>query len=378
MFHRFVGSLRAIALIAAFAVGVSAALFAPAWAADDWNTVVANARKEGVVVVHGAPGKGYNTILVGAFQKAYPDIKVQYSGAAGSVEVPKVLRERQAGIYNWDVWVSGPTNALGTLKDAGFFQPLRPLLRPENTADDQWIGGFAAGWMDKDQAVFYAFDGTNQNPVKINWDVIKKDQFTSLADLAKPEFAGKIVMHDPRLTGTGNGTSQTLLHNVGEETLKAIWRNNVVYTINGHQIAEWAVRGRYPIALGLEPNELKDFQSQGVGKNVMPVPDSFYKEQQISVGFGAVGFVDRAPHPNAAAVYINWLLSAEAQKLWVNLPRGTRRAGIISPYSDMNPRAGVSYFLGQKEALTSERTGLIRLAKETIDGAAPRSSRESK
>jgi ABC-type Fe3+ transport system substrate-binding protein len=138
------------------------------------------------------------------------------------------------------------------------------------------------------------------------------------------------------------------------------------------------VRGRYPIALGLEPNELNDFQSQGIGKNVMPLPDSFYKEQQISVGFGGVGFVDKAPHPNAAAVYINWLLSAETQKLWVNLPRGTRRAGIVSPYTDMNPRPGVSYFIGQAETLTAERTGLIRLAKETIDGAAPRSSGEAK
>jgi hypothetical protein len=76
-------------------------------------------------------------------------------------------------------------------------------------------------------------------------------------------------------------------------------------------------------------------------------------------------------------VYINWLLSPEAQKLWVNLPRGSRRVGIVSPYSDMNPRSGVSYFFGQAEKFTAERTRMIRLAKETIDGAAPRSSGDS-
>jgi ABC-type Fe3+ transport system substrate-binding protein len=363
------GSRAALMMIALLLLPATGAV-----AQDEWATVVAKAKKEGVVVVHGAPGQNYQAVLVGAFNKAYPDIKVQFSGAAGSVEIPKVLRERQAGIYNWDVWVAGPTGALGTLKDSGFFQPLRPLLRPENAADDKWIGGFAAGWMDVEQSLFYAFDGTVQNPIKVNWDVVPKASLTSLADLAKPQFAGKIVFHDPRVTGTGNGSSQTLFHTLGEEGLTAIYKNKVVYTINGHQIAEWVVRGRYPIGIGLEPNELNEFQSQGIGKNITPVPDSFFKSQQISVGFGGVGLVDRAPHINAATVYINWLLSDDAQKEWVKLPRGTRRAGISTAFPDLMPREGGDYFFGQAEKHTAERTRLLKVAREAIDGAAPRSS----
>jgi hypothetical protein len=38
-----------------------------------------------------------------AFNAAYPDIEVQFSGGAGAAEIPKVIRERQAGIYAWDV-----------------------------------------------------------------------------------------------------------------------------------------------------------------------------------------------------------------------------------------------------------------------------------
>ena len=37
-----------------------------------------------------------------------------------------------------------------------------------------------------------------------------------------------------------------------EQNLVALYKNNVVYTVNGHQIAEWVVRGRYPVALGFE------------------------------------------------------------------------------------------------------------------------------
>jgi iron(III) transport system substrate-binding protein len=366
-------------------IGLRAALIVVAWslllpptaafALDDWATVLANAKKEGVVVVHGAPGKGYNHVLVGAFNKAHPDIKVQFSGANSSVEIPKVLRERQAGMFNWDVWVSGPTGALGTLKQAGFFQPLRPILRPEVTADDKWIGGFAAGWMDNGHSLFYAFDGTAQNPVKVNWDVVPRASFTSLADLTKPEFAGKIVMHDPRVSGTGNGSSQTLFHTLGEAGLVKLYKNQVVYTLNGHQVAEWVVRGRYPIGIGLEPNDLNDFQSQGIGTNISPVPDSFFKIQQISVGFGGVGLVDRAPHINAATVYINWLLSEEAQKAWVKLPRGTRHTGVTSEFPDLMPKEGGNYFFGQAENYTAERKRLVKVAREAIDGDIPRSGK---
>ena len=54
----------------------------------------------------------------------------------------KVLRERQAGIFGWDVWVSGPSTVLGTLKQSGALQPLLPVLRPETMEDAKWTGGF--------------------------------------------------------------------------------------------------------------------------------------------------------------------------------------------------------------------------------------------
>ncbi len=188
------------------AAGIALLAAAPALAAD-WAAVLAKARQEGTVVVHAGPGKNYFAMFVTAFNKAYPDIKVQFSGAAGNIEIPKVLRERQAGIYGWDVWASGPSSMLSTLKPAGILQPLRPLLRPEVMADDKWGGGFDFGWMDNDQQLVYGFDGTVQTPLMINWDYLPRSSLTALTDLLKPEFAGKIVWHDPRVSGTGNGTS---------------------------------------------------------------------------------------------------------------------------------------------------------------------------
>src|SRR5437868_7281129 len=142
------GRMRLCARIRPLAAVLAAVLLPFAVAAEERAELLAKAKQEGVVVVHGAPGKTYNAALVTAFNKSYPDIKVQFSGAANAVEMPKVLRERQAGIYGWDVWTSGPSTAVGVLKQAGFFDPLPPVIRPDIADDSKWIGGFAAGWMD--------------------------------------------------------------------------------------------------------------------------------------------------------------------------------------------------------------------------------------
>jgi iron(III) transport system substrate-binding protein len=345
----------------------------PARAADDWATIVANAKKEGVVAVHGMPGKTYQAAMV-AFSKYYPDIKVKFSGVSGASEVPKVLRERQADINEWDVWLGGTSSALGPLKQAGFFSPLRPILKPEIMADDKWIEGFDDGFLDDDKSIFYSFDGTIQNPVMVNWDFVKKGAIKSLADLAKPEFAGKIASFDPRIAGTGVGTSQTILHNLGKEGLVAIYKNDVVFTNSARQLMEWMVRGRYPIGLAYDHGELSQFRAQGLGLNIGPLDDSAYKTRQITPGYGNVGLVDKAPHPNAAAVYINWLLSKEGQEEWVKVPRASRRTDVEPTVPEMAPKPGLSYFNGYAEKYTKERQDLARLAKEAIDGEASRTT----
>lgn len=351
---------------------------APAFALDDWNTVLAKARQEGIVVVHGAPGKRYAEALVGAFNKSYPDIRVQFSGASGRTDVPKLLRERKAGIYAWDVWVSGPSTAVGRLKPLGVFQTLRDFLTKDTMDDKHWAGGFDAGWMDKEKKYYYTFDGTTQNPIQINYDFIKPGTITSIKDLIKPEFSGKIVWDDPRFNGSGNGSSQTIFENFGEDFLRAMYRQKITYTTNRRQLAEWVVRGRYPIAIGVGENDLAVFQKQGLGKNVEPLPDSFYKVQQQSSGFGAVGVVDRAPHPNAAAVYVNWLLGKAGQDAWSQVPRNSRRVDVKPGDPTLAPRVGVTYFNGQEEARFPTRLRLMEIAKETIAAELPKKKKSKK
>jgi len=337
---------------------------------SNWDAVLQKAKQEGVVVVHGAPGQRYAAVLKDAFQKRYPDIRVEFAGAANRTAIPRLLRERQAGIFNQDVWTSG-SSAISQLKPAKALQPLAPFLRKETMEDKNWFGGFAAGFTDHEQTYFYSFDGTVQNPIHVNWDFVKKDQIKSIRDLIKPEFANKIVWDDPRRGGSGNGVSLTVLENFGEDFLRQLYSQKSVYTTNRRQAAEWLVRGRYPIAIGLDDAEMKVFEQQGLGKNVRPLDSSFYKFEQLSPGFGSVGIIDKAPNPHAAAVYVNWLLSQEGQEAWVGVPRNSRRIGVKTADPGQSPKEGVQYFNGHHEKYAEVRERLQHVAREVIAAPMP-------
>jgi ABC-type Fe3+ transport system substrate-binding protein len=86
------------------------------------------------------------------------------------------------------------------------------------------------------------------------------------------------------------------------------------------------VRGRYPIAIGLNGLALQDFQAHGVGKNVKTwlLPELDYQ----SSGSG-VWLLNRAPHPNAAKLFVNWLLTKDAQIAWAKeLQTNSRFVGV--------------------------------------------------
>jgi len=103
-------------LLRALALGGAAALARaiPARAAatpPEWASVVAAARKEGKVVVNTFPGDGYKRALK-AFTQAYPDIKLEHTGLHSQDFAPRILQERQASLFTWDVAMIPTSTAL--------------------------------------------------------------------------------------------------------------------------------------------------------------------------------------------------------------------------------------------------------------------------
>jgi iron(III) transport system substrate-binding protein len=334
----------------------------------EWEATLAAAEKEAQVNIAGPPGDAFREAIVTAFGKVHPKTKVELLGGSGGDKVARILRERQAGVYGWDLYISGPTSGLSAFKPVGALDPLKPaLILPEAKNDQEWIGGFDAGWADSDKRFFYVFGGTLAGDnIYINRDLITANEIRSAQDLLDPKWTGKIVIQDPRVEGKGLTDMLVIFLAYGEETARKLLRDQkLVITHDRRQLVEWLVRGRYPIAMGLNEYVLVSFQKKGVGKNIAAVEDPKTSIYWAS-GSSGIALFNRAPHPNAAKVYVNWLLSRNGQLEWVKTLTNSRRVDVppAEPGSAMKP--GRAYRNVQAEDMAPQRRRIQQLANELL------------
>lgn len=362
-------------LIISWLISVSIIILAPAVEAQaqsdwpkEWEATVAAAEKEGEVSLAGPPGDSFREALVAGFSKLYPKIKVELLGGSGGDKVARILRERQAGVYGWDLYISGPTSGLSAFKPVGALDPLKPgLILPEVKNDNEWIGGFDSGWADNEKKFFYVFGGTLAGDnIYLNRDLVAVNDIRSAPDLLNPKWTGKIVIQDPRVEGKGLTDMLVISLAYGEDIARKLLRDQKpVITHDRRQLVEWLVRGRYPIAMGLNEYVLVNFQKKGVGKNISAVEDAKTGIYWAS-GSSGIALFNRAPHPNAAKVYMNWLLSRSGQLDWVKTVTNSRRVDVppAEPSSAMKP--GHTYHNVQAEDMTVQRRRIQQLAKELL------------
>src|SRR5512140_2931485 len=73
----------------------------------EWKKVLEAAKKEGKIVICGAPGEGWRRSLVDAFQQEYPEISVEFTAMAGRNFWQRVRTERDLGKKLWDLRSGG-------------------------------------------------------------------------------------------------------------------------------------------------------------------------------------------------------------------------------------------------------------------------------
>ncbi len=322
--------LRAAALGGAAAI-VSRASFVVAAPAtpQEWQQLVATAKKEGKVTVNTFPGDGYKRALK-AFTQAYPEIKLEHTALHSQDFAPRILQERQVNLFTWDVATIPTSTALQVLRPAGVWDPVRPVIvLPEVMDDAGWEGGFERGFAAvKDHALAYGFCAVRGAGITINTDLVREDQVKGLTELLNPRWKGKLLLPDVRTMGDSFWSMTSARLNLGDDIIKKLFVDQEpALSRDTRQIAEFMVRGRYPIALGVNPLLLSQFQKQGLGKNLKTL--RFPEMDTVNSGSSVVWLVNRAPHPNAAKVFINWLLTKDAQVVWAReVETNSRRVGV--------------------------------------------------
>lgn len=302
------------ALLAALAMpALSFGMSAGARAAS-WQDTIAAAETEGSVVVIAPPVPTHRATLE-LFRTAYPKIDLKISGLTASEFEPRVDAERKAGVYAWDVMVPGaqPTTYT-TYIPQHWIVPIRDVILPENAQNDLWLAEFDASFIDAEKKYVFAFAAAHSNFMYVNRSVIPEAQLKSIEDLLKPEFKGRIVMFDPRVGGPGGSLAALLVLTLGKDRAAQFFRDqNITFSTTPRQLAEWVISGQYPIALALVDRDLVPYQQRGLAKDVKPLPAP---HTIVNPQWAVVNLFNNAPHPNAAKVFINWLLSKDAQSDW--------------------------------------------------------------
>jgi len=278
-----------------------------------WEDTLQAAKKEGTVSVIASVGSDYRQVLTLPFEKKY-GLQVEYIGMLGSAQAARVFRERRAGKYLWDVFVQGTSTALIFMKPAGALDPIEPaLLLPEVTDGKNWQGGRLT-YADKDH--YNVLFGLVTRPAfAINTNLVKAEEFTSFRDLLDPRWKGKIIVgRDPRGPGPGQSIFTFFLMNpkLGPEFIRALMKQDLTILRNDRQALDMLAQEKFSILLGPAETVTSDLAKVGVPIRMVP-PQNLAEGGPLSPGPATLMLVNRAPHPNAARVYINWLLSKEGQ-----------------------------------------------------------------
>ena len=316
---QWLGSLRthftsivAVGILAAAVGGITDAAHAadakPAWQFE-WERVLAAAKKEGQVSIYIS---GYEEVLP-EFQKEYPEIKVIAVTGRGSQVAQRMIAERRGDKYLADVFNSGGVTTYGQLYAAKVLDPIKPaLILPEITDVTKWYLGKHHYNDLENQYVFSYVGSATYGSVSYNTKLVDVKDFKSYWDLLNPKWKGKIISRDIRAPGPGSGNARLFYHlpDVGPSFIRKLYGDmDTVLFRDYRQGSDWLAVGKAAICFFCEVDVSK---KQGLPVDTFG-PGAFKEGAGLVQQFGTLTLVNRAPHPNAAKVFINWLLSRKGQ-----------------------------------------------------------------
>ncbi|HLB29568.1 MAG TPA: extracellular solute-binding protein [Dehalococcoidia bacterium] len=279
---------------------------------QEWERVLAAAKREGKVTVLGPTGAENRRALTEPFERKY-GITVEFQGGQGPEQVAKLNSERAGGQHLWDIFIAGSGTVIPSLTSEGALDPIEPaLILPEVTDVKSWLGE-KLRFADEGRRVLVMSSLTKAN-VFINPSLAKAEEFKSYKDLLEPKWREKIIIHDPRIPGPGNATLGFFHQHkeLGPDFIRALAAQKPLILRDTRQELEFVAQGRYPILIGGSDATASALLREGLP--IAIVDHRQLKEKSyLTHGFGSVSMLSKLPHPNATKVYLNWLLSKEGQ-----------------------------------------------------------------
>ena len=289
------------------------------WEAE-WQRTIKAAEQEGQVVVY----KIAEDTEWQAFQKRFPKIKVVLVEGSAAQHLQRIMAERRAGKFLADVVrLGGGTST--TLYRSGALEPLPPaMILPEVKDPAKWFEGHHH-YNDGENQYTFVYAAFPLRLLGYNTKSLDSHSLASFGELLDPKWQGKATLKDPRDPG-GGSPLLFLYYNpqLGPEYIrKLLALGGLTLVRDERQQTDWLASGKFPIAITAKAEAVDDAKRRGLPVDMLDA-HALKEGAGLEAGGTMISLMNRAPHPNAATVLINWFLSREGQmviqKRGPNLP----------------------------------------------------------
>src|SRR5438105_9111315 len=279
--------------------------------ADRLQKLIPAAKKEGSFMLYTSFAEKDLPRLTAAFEKRY-GIKVTVWRSASEKVLQRAVIETGAGRHEFDA-VHTSALEMEALYREKVLQPVAPAhgvellagaLRPHRA----WTATYLSFWV---QAY--------------NTSVVKKEDLPrTYQDLLDPKWKGKLGI-EARVPEWYATVAMDMGEEKGVRFFRELVAKNGISVRGGHTLLNnLVVAGDIPLAL-----TMYQYITEGAKRKGAPV-DWFVLEPAVARMSG-IGIARHSPHPNAALLFYEFMLSAEAQQLLLSMDYIPTESRVPSP-----------------------------------------------
>jgi iron(III) transport system substrate-binding protein len=255
------------------------------------------AKKEGKLMWYTSLTGGPNTEAPKVFEAKYPGVAMEVYRGDSDALISRITQEAQAKRYIVDT-IETTFPILKVLLD---LKLLTPYFSPHVAQYPDDVKEKAS----KD-LVYWATDretyiGLAYNTNSVQGNAVPKNY----EDLLKPDLKGKIGF---ATTDTGSRVIAAMLKSKGAEFVQKLKTQQIsLHSVSGRAILDMVISGE----LGVSPTVFLSHSRVSISKGA---PIKWLPMELVPTNAGGVAIPANAPHPHAALLFGDFLLSPEGQK----------------------------------------------------------------